>query len=140
MSVPTWPTSLPRPMRRDWQAQVQDPRLSKSAETGPPAYRRRWSNTARLVQMTVDVSRDGKAEFERFVMRTTEHAALPFYMPDPTTDGWPLTDTAGVPLLTSEGQPLLASAMWLCLFDQPFPTETIIGNRFRMAFAVAVLP
>ena len=89
MTLPAWPSELPRPSRASWSAQLQDPRARRSAENGPPGYRRRFSSAARLVTMEIEVSRNGKAVFDTF-HADLAYGSLPFTMPDPTTDGWPL--------------------------------------------------
>jgi len=140
MSIAIWPESLPRPMRNGFQSQTLDPRKSKSAETGPPGYRRRFSSVARDYSMTIDVPRSEKAVFDNFYQTETKFGSKPFWMPDPTTDGWPLLTAAGEPLLIDTGAPLLLSARWLCLFGATTPRETIKGIRFQIAFAITVLP
>lgn len=140
MSVPVWPETLPRPTRDGWQARPGDPRLRKGGETGTPGYRRRYSNVARSVQMTVQLSRMQKGTFDTFLEETTRNGAMPFWMPDPTTDGWPMLDQDGRPLMDGTGRPLLLSARWLCLFGDEMPTETIKGVEFHISFPIWVLP
>lgn len=140
MSPAVWPSDLPRPNRAGYQAQLQDPRLSRSREQGPPGYRRRWSSVARPVSMVIDVTRSQKAQFDAFVEQTTQMAVLPFWMPDPTTEGWLLLNESGQPILTEAGVPVLLGAQWLCLFGAQMPVETIKGNRFLISFSVTVMP
>ncbi len=140
MSVAIWPQSLPRPMRSGFQSQILDPRKSKSAETGPPGYRRRFSSVAQDYAMTIDVPRSEKAVFDNFYRFETKFGSKPFWMPDPTTDGWPVLTAGGDAVLTGNGDPLLLSARWLCLFGATTPRETVKGIRFRIAFTVTVLP
>lgn len=139
MSVAVWPDTLPCPMREGYEASRQDPRQRRAA-SGPPGYRRRFSSAARLVRLTLEVSRAQKAVFDNFQRNDTRDGTLPFYMPDPTTDGWPMLTGDGTPVLTGAGAPVLLSARWLCLFGEDVPVETIIGVRFRIAFSVAVMP
>lgn len=140
MTVATWPTSLPKPLRTGYQTQILDPRLKRSAASGPPGYRRRWSSVARSVALTIDVPRADKAVFDGFYEVTTDFGALPFWMPDPTTDGWPLLTDTGAPVLDGDGTPILMSAQWLCLFGDTTPVATIQGVRFQIAFSVVVMP
>jgi hypothetical protein len=140
MSVAVWPTDLPRPMRDGYRSQWDDPRLRKKAEGGPPGYRRRWSSQARTVRLTIDVSRAQKAVFDQFFEQLVSQGALPFRMPDPTTDGWPMLAGDGTPMLDGTGNPLLLSAIWLCLFGDTTPVDTIKSVRFRVVFTVSVLP
>ena len=138
--IPTWPSTLPRPMRDSWQASPQDARIKRRTDNGPAGYRRKFSSAARLVTLSIDVGRDGKAVFDNFLAGDCAGGALPFYMPDPTTDGWPLLGDDGTPLLTDEGVPLLLANIWLCQFGDNMPAETVIGVRFRIAFSIAVMP
>ncbi|WPY94673.1 hypothetical protein T8T21_00675 [Limimaricola variabilis] len=139
MSIATWPTVLPRPTRSDWQAQWDDPRQRRSAG-GPPGYRRRYSATAKSVSLRIDVPRADKTVFDIFYEKTTRMGSLPFWMPDPTTDGWPLLTADGDPVVDATGAPLLLSARWLCLFGAEPPVETMRGVRFQFAFSVSVMP
>jgi hypothetical protein len=140
MSIPIWPIEIPKPTRQGYSAQNQDPRLRKNADTGPTGYRRRWSSVARTVNLTVIVSRSGKATFDRFYNDTTAHGHKPFYLPDPVTDGWSLFSDNNVQLLTDDDRPITLAAQWLCLFGDSTPTETIKGLEFVISFSVEVMP
>lgn len=139
LMIPTWPTELPRPNRSGYQRQALDPRLARSTETGPPGYRRRYSAVAETVNLVVQLTRVQRGIFDTF-HRDLGHGSLPFWMPDPTTDGWPLLTGDGVPLLTGDGAPLLIAAQWLCLWGSSMPTETIQGVEFIKSFSVVVMP
>lgn len=140
MTIPTWPASLPKPERKPWSRSPFEARIKRQPEAGPPGYRRRFSSVAESVALSIVVSRAGKAVFDQFYEETTAFGGTPFYMPDPTTDGWALLDGAGNPMLTEGGQPILLSAIWLCLFGDDLPKESIEGVNFRMAFSVVVMP
>ncbi|MGE6741715.1 hypothetical protein ACQKGC_15690 [Allorhizobium pseudoryzae] len=140
MTIFYWPTDLPKPERNTWSASYTDPRLRRAAEAPTPAYRRRFSSVARPVQLSMLLDRNLKAVFERFYEETTAYGSLPFYMPDPTTDGWALLASDGRPLLTSAGVPLLLAARWLCLFGDTPPSEVVVGVEFRISFSVSVMP
>lgn len=140
MTLAAWPSTLPKPNRDAHQAQLQEARLTRSAETGPPAFRRRWSAVAKTVGLAVDVDRTGKSTLDAFFETTLKHGALPFTMPDPVTDGWPLLTDGGAPVLDEGGAPVLMSAIWICKFAEP-PRETLTRPLwFRMAFSVLVMP
>ncbi|QEW21228.1 hypothetical protein LA6_003436 [Marinibacterium anthonyi] len=99
-----------------------------------------YSSVARQVSLAIECSRAQKAVFDQFFEETTGFGALPFTMPDPTTDGWPLLADDGAPLLTTAGQPILLARQWLCLFGRETPQETLRGVTFRIAFSVSVMP
>lgn len=141
MTLPAWPSDLPKPMRPSWSAQTQDGRQKRAAETGPPGYRRRYSSTAKMVALEIDVTRAGKAVFDTFFGETIAQGTLPFTMPDPTTDGWAWLNSDGEPILDGAGNPILLAATWVCLMGDQMPVETISGGvRFRIGFTVSVMP
>lgn len=139
MTVLTWPSELPKPSRRGYEAQNEDARLRRSSG-GVPGYRRRFSSSPRAVALSIDVPRSLKAVFDNFHDRAVASGTLPFWMPDPVTDGWPMLSPDGAPIVTGAGEPLLMGAKWLCLFGDAPPVETISGVRFDIAFSVLVLP
>lgn len=139
MSYAVWPTSLPRPERNSWQRQRQEGRLKRQTDAGPPGWRRRFSSTALMVSLSVVLTRNQKAIFDRFFEEDTRGGSLLFWMPDPTTDGWAMLDDAGNPLLSGD-VPLLLAARWLVSFGDQLPQESIQGTEFRIAFSVVVMP
>lgn len=144
MTVPVWPAELPRPERDTWNVQRQDARLKRRSDAGPVNYRRRFSSASKSVRLSVILTRDGKAIFDTFFDLTTDGGVTPFWMPDPTTDGWALTTSDGAPLLIAggpdDGKPILLAAQWLCVFGDQMPAETVVGTEFRISFSVEVLP
>lgn len=140
MTYAVWPPELPKPERNTWQSTPQEARLKRQSDAGPPGYRRRFSSAATMVTLSVILSRNQKAIFDRFFAVDTRRGALMFWMPDPTTDGWPMLTSDGVPVLTIDGQPVLLSARWLVTFGESLPVETIQGIEFRKSFNVVVMP
>jgi len=138
--IAIWPDALPRPERGTWQSQPQDARRKRQSDAGPPAYRRRFSSVAKMVTLSLILSREEAAVFDRFFHEDCAEGSLLFTMPDPTTDGWPMLSSSGEPLLAAPGVPLLLSASWLCAWGDTMPTETLVGLEFRKSFSVVVLP
>lgn len=138
--IPVWPSELPKPQRSGFQKQLQDPRLRRRAETGPPGYKRRFSSVGEFVSLSIKVTRDQLAVFEKFHNEETALGALPFIMPDPLTDGWPLLAPGGEPLLGPDDEPLLIAAHWLCLFGETMPAVSKPGLQFVVTFPVTVMP
>ena len=138
--IPVWPSELPRPERGPYQGQRQDPRERRRTETGPRGHRRRFSSFARIHSLTIDVTRNQKAIFDRFFDQDTAAGSLPFLMPDPLTDGWPLLAPSGEPLHTPDDQPILISAFWLCQFGETMPVERVLGIRFQITFPLEEMP
>lgn len=135
-----WPETLPRPERSSWQLTSQDARRKRQSDAGPPAYRRRFSAVAQMVEMSVILDRNQRAVFDQFFHEDCSEGSRLFYMPDPTTEGWPLLTTEGAPLLAADGTPLLLAGRWLCSWGDQIPTETVQGREFRKAFGIVVLP
>lgn len=140
MTVPAWPSVLPPPERGSWQLSPQEARVKRQSEAGPPGFRRRFSAVARSVSLSVVLTRDLRAVFDRFHQETCAWGSKPFTMPDATTDGWPLWAADGSPLLDQAGTPLLMAASWLCLWGEQPPATSILGVEFRVAFSVVVMP
>ena len=141
MTTPVWPQTLDRFERPGWQVQPQDSRQRRSNEAGPPGYRRRFSAVAKQVSLSIILTRDEKAVFDRFHEEDCAHGSRVFWMPDPSTHGWPLLAGSGQQLLTATGAPLQLGARWLCAWGDPPPTEAIVGQvQFRKTFSVWVLP
>jgi hypothetical protein len=133
MTVAVWPSELPNPERGTYQAQREDTRLKKRGR-GAVGYRRMSSSTPRLISMSIEVPRSLKAVFDNFHMDTTADGTLPFWMPDATTDGWPMLSSSGQPVLMPDGTPILLSRRMLCLFGDEMPSESVRGVRFEISF------
>lgn len=140
MSTKTWPQVLPPPERDSWQLTSQEARRKRQNEAGPPSYRRRFSSAARLVTLSVILTRDQKAVFDQFYHETCAEGSLLFWMPDPTTDGWKLLTSGGLPLL-SGSEPILLSERWLCAWGDDQPVEAVVRQvKFQKTFSVVVMP
>lgn len=135
-----WPSSLPRPDREGYQATPQEARRSFKGDYGPTRFRRQISNVATDVRLQLMLDRSQKAVFDNFFKRDTANGALLFWMPDPTTDGWPLLDHDGRRILDAAGRDILIAARWLCSFGEDQPSETIRGTLFIKSFSVLVMP
>nr|WP_321511093.1 hypothetical protein [uncultured Celeribacter sp.] len=141
MSIQTWPADLPNPERKTWQRTSQDVRRKRTPKAGAPSFGRAYSKAAHTVALSVVLDRNQKAIFDTFFAIDCADGSHLFWMPDPTTDGWPLLTSDGVPLLTGDGAPLLLVAQWLCAWGDDLPVETIEGQvEFRMSFTVIVVP
>lgn len=139
MSVSVWPTELPRPTQQGYQATTAETRRRRLAG-GPLGFSRRFSSGPRIVNLTIECTRALKAIFDAFFEQTTKGGSLPFWMPDPTSDGTVLLDDQFAPVLDQADQPILMSARWLVLFGEELPIETNSGGRYVISFTVAVLP
>lgn len=139
MSIPLWPTDLPKPTRSGYQRQRVDTRLRKQ-QGGTLGYRKRYSLSVKLMDLEIEVTRAQKAVFDQFFDETTQNGTLPFYMPDPATDGYPLLTDAREQILTDDGTPILIAAQLLCLFSDTMPVERAFHSEFAISFQVAVMP
>lgn len=141
MTIPVWPDELDRFERSGWQVQSQDGRQRRSNDAGPPSYRRRFSSIGKGVSLSIVLTRNEKAIFDRFYEQDCAHGAREFWMPDPTTHGWQLLTHEEEGMLVETGVPLLIAERWLCTWGDTPPSEAIVGQvRFRKSFNVWVLP
>ena len=52
-----WPAELPRPLRDGYRQSAVEARVTRRAETGPPASARRFSSVPRRVSLSPVLSR-----------------------------------------------------------------------------------
>lgn len=141
MSYPVWPAGLVRFEREGWRAQPQDARRRRNTDAGPPGYARRFSSVARNVGLSLVVSRSELEDFWLFYDLDCARGASLFWMPDPTTHGWPLLGRDGVPMMAGDGNPLLLDRRWLCHFGDEVPGESVYHHsQFRVTFSIWVMP
>lgn len=137
-----WPASLPMPNKEGFQLTPGAAgRQRRRADTGPGGMRRRSTAITSIMSMTFNLKRRHWAKLDEFVTDTVKGGTLAFYMPDPITDGWPLTDDAGAPMLNEAGQPILMSKTLFCQFGDPLPAITgVKGIEFIVSVTIEVLP
>lgn len=141
MTVPDWPSDLPRPTRDGYGAQRQDPRVRRDFDHGPPGWRRRFSAVGRYIQLTVILDYELKAVFDRFYIDTIAEGAGVFWMADFVEDGLPLLDEAGLVLLDESDTPILGTKIMLCQFAGEAPVEgPLQGSERAISFSVMELP
>lgn len=141
MTLPSYPSELPPPRQQDYQLASGDGRTVSREDAGPPNVRRRFSAVANMVAFSTLLDRSELARFDRFYTEDTKQGTLPFLIPDPGTDGWPLLDDEGTPLLTDDGTAILAAATWVCLFGAQLPVRRAAGGLFwEVSFQLSVLP
>lgn len=138
--IASWPTELPPPERNTWSRVPQEARIKRSSDAGPPRWRRRMSAAAETIELSLLLSRDLAARFDRFYDEDTAKGSILFWMPDPTRQGWSLIGEDGQQLISDWDQPLLLAAAWLCSFGDHLPTETIVGVNMRKTFSIVVMP
>ncbi len=139
--IHTWPTSLPKPTRAGFQKSPQDLRRKRGNDAGVPAYSKRTSLSVQNVALRLILDRGQEQVFDRFYHQTLSGGVHRFWMPDPTSDGWPLCDQSGARLLSPQGETLLMAAKWLCLMgDEPPVLGPLRGLEFPVSFSVLVLP
>lgn len=141
MTIPTFPTDLPRPLISGYGHQRFDPRRRRSFDAGPPKFSRRYSAVPRGIEMSMRLQAWQRAKFDRFYIDVCQEGSLPFYMLDVTVDGLPLLDEQGSMLLTADGVPLLWSKVMLCLWgDTPPAFGNPMLGRQDVSFSVVEMP
>lgn len=140
MIYPRWPEALPKPTREGLTIATGDGRSMTNPDAGTPRQRRRFSRAFKPVSMTLILTNGERGLFEDFCQNTLEDHSLAFVMPDPTSDGWPLTDENDVPLTDENDVPLLMTADWLVMFGEALPAFAMAGIDFRVSFQLRVMP
>lgn len=139
MTLPRWPTELPRPMRNDAVLDRGDNRVWSQAKEGPPRTKRGWTLNTDTFAYTMMVSQAQWARWTRFRKEELLDGAKPFLIPDYTRDGWAMLTAGGAPMLKADGTPMLMTATWLCLLGRGLQ-ERPVGVEFRISFQLVVLP
>lgn len=139
MSIPVWPSDLPKPLRAGYQRDRQDIRVRKRGN-GPQGYRRKYSAAVEILSLSFELTRSQKAVLDNFYSHATSDGALPFYMPDPATDGWAMLSSSREQMLMPDGTPLLIAKRMLCQFSDNLPSERFVRDLFEVSFSVEVLP
>jgi len=140
MTTPSWPSNLPLPERQTYNFRPDDPRMKRTGQVGPPAYRRMASSVADRMNLSITVDRSDRQVFWDFHRKDCSDGTKSFIMPDPISDGWLLLTGDGSPLLMPDGTPLLLSRLLLCKWGEDVPQETMEGLRFKISFGVAIMP
>lgn len=140
MTIPAYPSELPRPLADPYQLARGDGRVQMRNDAGPPSTRRRFSSVVDIVQFSTFLDRSELARFDRFYYEDTKKGTIPFTIPDPGTDGWPLLTEGGVPILNESDVPILLSETWLVTFGGKLPAITTRGVNWTVAFELLVLP
>lgn len=141
MTIPTWPTDLPRPFRDNFGEMQQDNRRRRSNELGLPRWSPRFSAVATQVQLKLILSPSLEGTFDRFYREDLLRGTQPFWMADPRRDGLPLLDEDGVPMLFEDDTPILTERVMLCLWgDDPPIKGPIKGTEIEVSFTIWDMP
>lgn len=137
-----WPAELPKRVLVDGFSQgLPDARLRSRNDAGPAAVRRRFSRVPTPFAAQIGVDPDQLARFQTFWTVDTKGGVLPFWMPDPTADGFGLHGVEGFALLTETDKPLLIDAWRLVRFGEGAPAIAPHGPvRFRVSMTLEVMP
>ena len=138
--IASWPSELDPPMRQGFEQAFGEGRLITRSEGGPPSLRGRFSSTPDIVALTLDLSRNELARFDRFWAEEIGRGALPFLMENPTTFGIHLADETGAWICDEAGNPILVYDVWICQIGTQLPARTVIGVRWRLSLRLAVMP
>lgn len=139
MVLPVWPHELDPPLREGYGILRAENRLRRPVEQGPHRQRRKFSAVPSSVPMTLDVSRDERARFDRFYDEEVAEGSLPFLIKDPTTHGLPIM-VGGAWLLDEAGRVITIAAWQIGRFGAPPPEVSVIGVRYRIRCTIEVMP
>ncbi len=139
--IPEWPTDLPRPLRDGFSSQRADARRRRQFETGPPRYQRRFSAVPVTHAMSLIADPAQIASLDRFFVETLQEGAVPFWMPDVTSDGRSVLEASGLPLVTEAGASLLLTRRILCVWgENPPHLGAFKGIGRTVEFSVVEMP
>ncbi|MEP2437591.1 MAG: hypothetical protein ABJH93_11905, partial [Roseibium sp.] len=132
---------LPEPNGQGWKLLRGESRRRAQGDQGPPRMRRGISKAVDQMQMTLLLTHNERARFERFYREETSEGALPFLMPDWSRNGDLLTMADGTVLTDASGNRLTMSVIVPCLFStDQLPSYAAIGAHWQLAFVITVLP
>lgn len=139
--IPCWPSELrQRTLVAGFKSGTRGARLVTAMEEGPPKQRPR-GNKVRPISFTDEFSANQRARFDRFWEEELNMGTLPFFYPDPHTNGFPLCDDLGSPLLDQDGTPVIIGAWILCTFSTAEPAWSALGGGwFVPQFDIIELP
>lgn len=141
MTLPSWPSDLPPPLRSSLGVQRMDNRRFREGDTMPPRMGRKATLSARMIQMTVILDRERLAILDRFYEDDLARGTLPFWMPDPVWDAVPLLDETGAPILDEADRPILHTRIMLCQWGYDPPVEgPLKGTEMPVSFTVFDMP
>lgn len=141
MTIPTFPSELPKPLASGYASQRFDPRRRRTFDAGPPKFSRRYSKVATSRTFTMWLWAWQKAVFDGFYIEQCAEGSLPFYMTDDTVDGLSVLDES-LRFLTDENDvPILCAKRMLCLWGDAPPTfGTAVTTRQLVSFSILEMP
>ncbi|MBR9837024.1 MAG: hypothetical protein GYB50_03915 [Rhodobacteraceae bacterium] len=141
MTIPTFPGDLPRPLISGYGHQRYDARRSRSFDSGPPKFSRRYTAVPRAIEMSMRLQAWQVAVFDRFYIDQCADGSLPFYMTDYPRDGLLLLDENGIVLTDENDVPLLTTRVMLCLWGDTPPSfgEPMLARQ-NVSFSVVEMP
>lgn len=142
MTIPSYPSELPAPLRADYSEQSGEGRMLFRPDAGPAALRQRFAAVTDVIPFTTMVERWQLGLFDSFYFDVTKKGALPFIIPAPLTDGFAILDEDLAPLLDENSVPLLYTETMMVLFaDQGLPARSQVDvESYRVTFRLARLP
>lgn len=142
MTIPVYPSELPAPLRSDYAETAGDGRAIFRNDAGPVSLRRRFAATMDVIPVTTRLYRWQLELLDNFYLQDTKQGSLPFTMPAPLTDGFPIMDENLDYLLDENGEQLLFTETMLVLFaEQALPTRKQIDvEAYDLNFRLWRLP
>ena len=138
--MPRWPDDLPCQPISGWPESLGENRSLNQGEQGPPRVRRKMSKRTDTVSLTYRFTRNDRARFERFYTEEVEDGSMPFLLPDPGSNNFPLLTAGGLQLMTHDDAPLVIASTWVCLFGTSLPSWVRSGQIWRCSFDWVILP
>lgn len=142
MTIPSYPSELPPPLRADYAEQTGEGRALFRPDAGPPQVRRKFAAVVDDVPYSTSLERWKLGLFDKFFTETLNFGTIPFLMPAPLIDGFSILDESGVLLLDESDVPLLYGETMLVQFaEQGLPQRIQIDvEEYRVRFRLMRLP
>ncbi|MCV9960726.1 hypothetical protein OIU34_02340 [Pararhizobium sp. BT-229] len=142
MTIPSYPADLPPPLRAAFGEQSGDGRVIFRPDAGPTVPGLRFAAVMDIIPFSTQLKRWQLGLFDSFYLETLKKGMLPFTMPEPFTDGYPMLDEEQNTLLDENDVPLLFTETMLVRFaDDGLPNRTSLQvDTFRVSFRLARLP
>lgn len=142
MTIPSYPSELPAPLRDDFSHQAGDGRSFFRPDAGPSAPRLRFAATSDIIPFSTMLERWQLGAFEKFYIEDLKKGSLPFTIPAPLTDGFVMLDEQLNVLLDENYEPLLYTETMLVIFaEQGLPAFNQVDvEAYRASFRLMRLP
>ncbi|MIL09646.1 hypothetical protein BZU93_27690 [Salmonella enterica subsp. enterica] len=139
MTYPSYPSELPNVLTAGYRRSFADGRFKSRNDGGPADIGSRFSVTYDPIQASTQVSLAQRGTFERFFVEMTKRGAVPFWIPDHTSDGAAWLDENYEPVLFEDFRPVTITEILLVQFTT-LPDFVPRDMAWTISFGLEILP